>query len=667
MLEEYKKKAREAELKYELPPGFLSSVINTESRWNPKAVSPAGALGIAQIMPATAKELGVDPMDPVQAIDGAARYLKQHLKKFGSPELAAAAYNAGAGAVQKHGGIPPFKETQNYVPKVMAGMNDPREELIALRRLAELEDKAAGVKKSQGASGSFGKETTVTDDIKALGAGIGKGVGSVALGAQRVLGKGLQKIGAETAGDWLVKDAVQGREKLNAELAPYKEASPLSAGTGELVGEIAGTMPVGGVAARGLSMLPGSARAAPLINSIRTSGFRTGMTPTTGTGRLADLAVRSVGGGATGYASAGLVDPEQANTGGTIGAVLPGATRVAGVAGRAIGGAISGNAAPEVANLALRARDLGIDIPVDRLRNSRPLNALASGLNYVPFSGRAATETRMQAQLNRALSRTFGQDSDNVTMALRQASRELGGEFDRVLRNNTLNVDAQFVNDLAETANRAARELGNEGAGIIGRQVDDIIAHAGNGQIDGQAAYNIKKALDRISGRNSPEAYYARQLKNRLMAALDRSLGPEEAANFAQTRRRYGNMLELENLAQNGAEGNVSIARVANLRNLNNPDLQELADISAQFLRPREGQHGAAQRAAASLGIGGFVGLPALTGTVASGRLANTMLNSRALQNAAMGIPVLPENRLADLLRESPQLGYQAAPVLGSQ
>lgn len=653
------------EKRYGLPSGMLAAVQRVESGGNPKAVSPKGAQGLFQIMPATAKELGVNALDPAQAADGAARYLAQNLKRFGTPELALAAYNAGPGNVQKHGGIPPFKETQNYVLKVQANMGKPTEsgpwEDYA-NESGPWEDYAP--KQANGASGSWSKDTSIPDDIKAYGAGVGKGVGSVALGLQRLAGRGLQKIGADSAGDWLVNDALQGREKLKTELAPYKLASPMSAGAGELTGEVASTLPVGGVAAKGLSMLPGAAKATPIINSIRTSGFRTGINPTTGAGRVADVAVRSAGGGATGYAAAGLVDPEQANTGGAIGAALPGATKLAGVTGGAIGRAITGDIAPEVKALAARAKALGIDVPVDRIRNSKPLNALASGLNYVPFSGRAGTEARMQSQLNRALSRTFGQDSDNVTMALRKASSSLGGEFDRVLKSNALNVDAQFVNDLADAANKASRELGADGAGIISKQVDDIISKAGTGQIDGQAAYNIKKTLDRISNRSTPEAFYARELKKSLMSALDRSLGPKEAAKFAVTRKRYGNMLELENLAQNGAEGNVSIARIANLKNINNPDLQELADISAQFLKPREGQHGAAQRAAASLGIGGFIGLPALAGTVAAGRAANSMMNSSIMRNAAMG---QPRGLLSGPLEGVPQLGYQVAPILGTQ
>ena len=108
-----------AEAKYGLPAGMLSRVINIGEHSGQNAVSPKGALGVAQIMPGTARDLGVNPLDPPQAIDGAARYLAQNLKRFGGdPVKAIAAYNAGPGAVQKYGGVPPYKETQDYVSRV---------------------------------------------------------------------------------------------------------------------------------------------------------------------------------------------------------------------------------------------------------------------------------------------------------------------------------------------------------------------------------------------------------------------------------------------------------------------------------------------------------------------------------------------------------------------
>lgn len=108
-----------------IDPDLFLRLVQQESAFNPAAVSPVGATGLAQLMPATAQELGVDPNDPIQNLQGGARYLRQQLDTFGGdPSLALAAYNAGAGNVRKYGGIPPFKETRNYVARIMGGTGD---------------------------------------------------------------------------------------------------------------------------------------------------------------------------------------------------------------------------------------------------------------------------------------------------------------------------------------------------------------------------------------------------------------------------------------------------------------------------------------------------------------------------------------------------------------
>jgi peptidoglycan DL-endopeptidase CwlO len=99
---------------------LLAAVASQESSFNASAVSPAGAQGLMQFMPATAKGLGVNALDPGSAIDGAARYLSSLTRQFGTTELALAAYNAGPGTVSRYGGIPPYPETQNYVRAVMS-------------------------------------------------------------------------------------------------------------------------------------------------------------------------------------------------------------------------------------------------------------------------------------------------------------------------------------------------------------------------------------------------------------------------------------------------------------------------------------------------------------------------------------------------------------------
>lgn len=115
--------AAEQARKHGIPENIFFGLIRAESSWRPDAVSHAGAMGLTQVMPGTARGMGYDPNElarnPAIQLEAGARYLSQMYNQFGNWELALAAYNAGPGNVQKYGGIPPFKETQQYVPRVL--------------------------------------------------------------------------------------------------------------------------------------------------------------------------------------------------------------------------------------------------------------------------------------------------------------------------------------------------------------------------------------------------------------------------------------------------------------------------------------------------------------------------------------------------------------------
>jgi soluble lytic murein transglycosylase-like protein len=117
----YLQMARQAARKHGIPEDLFLRLIQQESAWNPRARSHKGAMGLAQLMPGTARYLGVDPSDPRQNLEGGARYLAEQFRTFGSWRLALAAYNAGPGAVEKHKGVPPFRETRNYVRVILGG------------------------------------------------------------------------------------------------------------------------------------------------------------------------------------------------------------------------------------------------------------------------------------------------------------------------------------------------------------------------------------------------------------------------------------------------------------------------------------------------------------------------------------------------------------------
>lgn len=111
--------AKSAARRHGIPEDLFLRLVQRESGWNTAAVSVKGAQGLAQLMPDTARQLGVDIADPEQNLNGGARYLRMMYDRFGSWRLALAAYNAGPAAVEKHGGIPPFDETKAYVAAIL--------------------------------------------------------------------------------------------------------------------------------------------------------------------------------------------------------------------------------------------------------------------------------------------------------------------------------------------------------------------------------------------------------------------------------------------------------------------------------------------------------------------------------------------------------------------
>ncbi|MEZ5731192.1 MAG: lytic transglycosylase domain-containing protein [Paracoccaceae bacterium] len=115
----YLENAKDAARRYGIPEDLFLRLVQQESGWNPGAVSPKGATGLAQLMPTTARLMGVNAADPKENLEGGARYLSMMYNRFGDWRLALAAYNAGPEAVEKHNGVPPYAETVNYVNAIL--------------------------------------------------------------------------------------------------------------------------------------------------------------------------------------------------------------------------------------------------------------------------------------------------------------------------------------------------------------------------------------------------------------------------------------------------------------------------------------------------------------------------------------------------------------------
>jgi hypothetical protein len=377
--------------------------------------------------------------------------------------------------------------------------------------------------------------------------------------------------------------------------------------TGNIAGQVAQFAAPAGVVGRAVSLGGNVARGAAVGAALaNTQPVRTGQS------RVANTALGAAGGAAGELLAAG------------VGAAANAASR---------------KIAPEVKKLAQRARELGIPLRAEQVSGSRPLAGISAALDTVPLSGRDASREAQRIGFNRAVAKTFGEETPNLAVAVKQAQSRLGGVYDDVLKNNPVKVDTQFLSELDEGLQAARNELTDAQFSVIKRQVDNILGKVGvDDAIEGQAAYNVKKMLDRM-GKSSDTslAHHAIDLKNSLVSALDRSLPAEAAQQFATARQQYRNLITVRKMVQAGAEGGISPARLATAKNLA-PDLKEIADIGAQFLKEPFGNSGTANRllGAGILG-GGIVANPvAAAGGVASGRAANVALNSRVLQDYLM-------------------------------
>lgn len=392
---------------------------------------------------------------------------------------------------------------------------------------------------------------------------------------------------------------------------------------GELGSELAGTWAAGGALSKGL----GVAKYAPqLATAIETSGMA-----------KTDLIPKLAGGAISGATQAGLINPDDAGLGASVGALIPAGGKLLSGATKAT---LGGNVSDEIKAGVELANQYGIDVPVDRILKSKPLNALAASLEYVPLSGRTEKIAKMDEQLRAALAKSMGQSDSNLGVAVDKAKKELGGKFDEYLTKAPITMDNQFLTELVNHEQLANAELLDK-APAVKNYINQLFnAVDNNGQIDTKAAYNIKKRLDALT-QNKEIGYYAKGVRNSLMDALNRSLSPEDVAGFSKVRQQYQAMKSVEPMVKGGFEGEISPARLANIKPSKNKEIEDLRKIAGQFMKGRESQHSAGQRVTlggltGGAAFGAAAGLPTLAGSLVAGRGLTELLSSDLARRAAL-------------------------------
>jgi hypothetical protein len=520
-----------------------------------------------QIIPATFGRMadkGWDINDPLDNARAGLRYVNRLYELAeGDPRLTAAGYYGGEGAIPKAKAgqavsdprNPNAPNTLQYADQVASRI--PAQADDSWWQNAPLAEQPAEATTSRGPDGVMRIEmggTAPTEPVSdnslvALGAGLGSGVGQVALGAQEWLGKGMRGLGMEQAGNWLVDDAQAGRKKLAGEVAPYKDVSPWAAGGGELAGNIAATLPVGGVLGRGVSAIaPSLGRAAPqaerLANALRSGGMNLGGAPAaTLAGQVGNMATRMAGGAGTGAVSAGLVDPDAVGAGALVGAALPpalmGVGRLAGAGGAALQPFfargqqnIAGNALREFATDPAAA-SAALRNSAELIPGSAPTAAMAAGDTGIAGLSRAmqgaspeyaaALAARQTAQ-NQA--RTTAMEAvaanpgrlaearaarDALTNPMRESVLDAAGQVPA--QGLLTSIDRLIANP--DNAGRLSQQALNEFRGRIAQ-------YAADGAVDARALYAIRKDIgDVLGGRLQGEAGNMRYASSQLIRVRD--------------------------------------------------------------------------------------------------------------------------------------------------
>jgi len=660
------------EQQYDLPPGSLTAVRKIESGGNSKAVSNKGAQGDFQFMPETAVAYGVDPSDPVSSATGAAKYLSDLTKKYGSFQAALAHYNGGtkAGKAVSEGKEAPYKETKDYLGKVNNNMRiDPNlikfdDEINPSNVKMDVNeiDPSKIVLDTGAGAGRGGQGGPTAEQMKEanpswisqFGKGLAVSAENTKLGAEQLYNKGEQLFGS--------KNAAEHEKQLNEAIARARqENAPIlntTAGqVGNFTGEFAKALP--------LMAIPG---AGTVAGGALVGGALSALQPTL---------------------------PEE-NKAFNIGAGM-----ALGGAGQGIVNALGRVAQPiqnqlgEIANNAVRTlREAGVPLDAAQASGSKLLQRVKAALSDNPITAGAQEEFSgvQKAAYNKAVAKTMGENADRITPdVIQRAKDRLGKVYEDVSSRNSIYYDDTLKNSLSSIRGEAEQVLNPTQFATVDKQIQNIIdkAESQGGGLHGEQYSAVKKVLDKLSGSNDTDvAAYAREIKDSLLDGLTRTAketGNEADVRLLQkTNREYGNMKKIEDVVLNDAEGNISPSKLMNSLATkgkrysfyqDDPQLAKLASAGKVVLPEKLPNSGTTARllgATALPALGGVgyglyegdlagVGKGVAAGVIAP-KLAQAAINNPAMANyLTKGIKNVP---LRSLLQAPSQVGGGKIPTV---
>lgn len=346
------------------------------------------------------------------------------------------------------------------------------------------------------------------------------------------------------------------------------------------------------------------------------------------------------------------------------GVVIPKAVGATVQAGKNALRGLAGNVTPEALALAAKAEQMGIKVNAAQLGDSKFLKTLSSSLEQMPFTGAAQVSSKQRGDYTRAVSRTFGENTDKVTPAVYGAARaRLGQQFDDLSMRNTLNVDSKLMDDLDGILSSATQFGDDSTIKAVNSAYDRLIKQSNAAadmtggkagaktvmEMPGAAYSSLDKQLGNIIKGGGEKGTYIKEMQNVIRDAMDRSISPADQAAWTQARTQYKNLKAVRDIvARDAGDGNIPPAQLLNALNNteagkeamamgNRGTLGELGRIGKQFVKDSVPNSGTTQRAIAMglIGGGGFAfgASPAevagmLAGGATAGRLVNKILMS---------------------------------------
>lgn len=467
--------------------------------------------------------------------------------------------------------------------------------------------------------------------------------------ADKVLPENLASDIKSSAAKTILEDT-QARNEYDKQYPASNNLLPNLTDVGRFGGQIAATAPLmpakafEGIAAAAKALptvsASGAKIAAPLVNRL---------TAAAGQGALGGSVFNAATSSTNNKSLAENVG-EGALTGGLAGPLVVGAFG----AGKGLASKIAGSISPERADLAKKAAQYGIDLDAGQVSDNSFFKKYNQVSGWLPFSGANKASEKQLGQFTKAVSNTFGEDTNNITpQVLKSAKQRLGSNYDTVAAHTNVQADPRLARDLAKVAHEAKLVLDENQYSRFEKQMDQIIAkfQQGNGAMDGkawQAMRHTGSPLSRlISGRDTDLGVYAKGLKIAMDAAFNRSAPADMQTLLQKTNQQYKAMKTVEKLANFDADGHVSpmklMSKVVNAPGgkLGSGQLGDLADIGRAFF-PQPADSGTPLGEALLEKVGHAVSSPV---TALGGAVSTLLTSSAPYLHTAEGLAGLTANR----------------------